>query len=200
MRYAVLLFALVVTFGCEDKNPVGPSNSKTTLTSSNIQGMWYLSSDNYKGQNKVDGIVTGTYDETEQYAIDSTEVILFGQTSCKRYYPDYYDNCYSVETYSYSILNGKINGAMTEDEYDLYDTANGYYENWLFQDSYIQNGELIILFKEVGLNEEGQYEGIYTAIYKKYTLNLPHPNWPYSICSNTLSKRQIPKSKRAYAR
>jgi len=201
MKIFIFVIGIFLLMACDNGNPTD-GNSKTPITQQNVFGMWYLSHDGYVGKTKIDGVVTGTYNEQYDYHIDSTEVYLFGQTTFRWYYPDYFDDCYEEDTVLYSIQNGDIICDWFEDEYDMYDSVNGYFENWLFQETYLKNDDWIVIWREVGKNEDGEYDGLYTAVYKKYTENLPNPNWPYEKCTKVAnltdinSQESLLKSKR----
>jgi len=190
MKKTLIFLPLILLIACEGDNPTSSISNKIQVTAENLSGMWYLSQDGFKGEMKIDGVVTGTYDEQDYMNIDSTEVYLFGATTLRRYYPRYWNDCYSEDVQSYAINNNEIVCEWFEDDYDTVD-SNGHFEHWIFQETYILNNDWYIIWREVGNNDDGEYDGLYTAIYKRYSKNLPNPVWPWEKCTSTLSKKTV---------
>lgn len=182
----LLAFALgaagLLLVGCDDGGPSAPEVEILPVTMQNVRGMWYCAREVWAGTTSVDGVQTGTLADTADYPVDSAEVWLFGATAC-HIYRALWGDCYEEEVAGYGIQNGRLAGELVADRYYPYDPVNGYFENWLYYDSYLYDGGLVLMFHVVGRDATGDYDSYCTLEFLPYTANLPNPNWPQTICT-----------------
>jgi hypothetical protein len=171
---------------CSTDNPT--TGNQTELTKESIKGMWYAAQEHYIYEKKLDGVIVDSENEMNNIPIDSTDVLLFGETLCLQYSPSYSQNCYSYDTIPLTISDGKLNSTFFENEEIIGPDSKGVYSSHS-NHTYLAEGILINVQIDVHKQPNEEWYSLDTIRLYRYNASLPHPSWPPQVCPSVPKKK-----------